>query len=141
MSKLKIISVVIILVIIILGFLVYTSSPLMWSKKININQDIIANEIAIKFSKYKRIETVSLELTDKKDCDINLDFYDIQNDSIQLKRTISPSDFVHAKYRMDWYSRNLIIKVSDSLACEKLDVDLVISYWIDFYFEFFPSNG
>jgi len=103
----------------------------MWSKKININQDIIVNEIAIKFSKNKRMETVSLELLDKKDCEIKLDFYDILNDTLSLKRTITTSDFVYAKYRMDWYSKNLIIKASDSLACETLDVDLVISYWID----------
>gem|GEM_PF-5070916 len=107
------------------------SIPLMWSKKIIIKEDVIENDINIKFSKYKRMETISLELKDKKACDINLDFYDIHNDTLSLKRSISTSEFVYAKYRMDWYSKNLIIKSSDSLECKMLDVDLVISYWLD----------
>lgn len=131
----KLTSVIIFLGVLIAGSILFCNRvPLMWYKKVKITQNIIEKEISINLSKHQRPERISMNLIDQNRCDIDLEFYYLIGDSLLHKRSIPISNLKNNQYIMDYYSKNLVVKVAnpEGLECEKLTVELTFRYWIDF---------
>ncbi len=116
------------------AFLLLTACEFsMSSKKFSVEKEIMEKDIYIEFPKNERPEGFTLKLKNETECNIQLDIFDKPQDSLVLMYTIAIEELRDQNFSVDWFSRYLIIKLnnSSSLACDTLDLELLVSFWKD----------
>jgi len=116
------------------AFLLLTACEFsMSSKKFSVEKEIMEKDIYIEFPKNERPEGFTLKLKNEMECNIQLDIFDKPQDSLVLMYTIAIEELRDQNFSVDWYSRYIIVKLnnSSSLACDTLDLELLVSFWRD----------
>lgn len=102
------------------------------SLKENIDEKILHKDIVLELSNEKLPHTLVLELNEEVDCNLTIEFYRIEEDTMYRSGSVDVSQLYEydKKYQMDWYANKLMVKARslDSSSCKSLDMDLHIGY-------------
>ena len=115
--------------LLILVFLFLSCETKFGYESFQIGKEILSKDLLINLKEGEYPEGVSLILENEVNCDLQLDLFSYnREDSLFLVRSVKISDFVDQEYRLDFYSKPILVTVNKEYKtdCDLLDLELIV---------------